>query len=49
MERGVARMRNFQRALVDAGLRLKAYPMGKILDVDHAGDIPKAEHFLNSK
>lgn len=49
MERGVARMRNFQRALVDAGLRLKAYPMGKILDVDHAGDIEKAENFINSK
>lgn len=49
MERGVARMRNFQRALVDAGLRMKAYPMGKILDVDHAGDIEKAENFINSK
>ena len=49
MERGVARMRNFQRALVDAGLRLKAYPMGEILDVDHAGDIEKAENFINSK
>lgn len=49
MERGVARMRNFQRALVDAGLRLKAYPMGKILDVDHAGDIEKAENFINIK
>lgn len=49
MERGEARMRNFQRALVDAGLRLKAYPMGKILDVDHAGDIEKAENFINSK
>ena len=49
MERGVARMRNFQRALVDAGLRLKAYPMGKFLDVDHAGDIEKAENFINSK
>lgn len=49
MERGVARMRNFQRALVDAGLILKAYPMGKILDVDHAGDIEKAENFINSK
>lgn len=49
MERGVARMRNFQRALVDAGLRLKAYPMGKILDVDHAGDIEKSENFINSK
>lgn len=49
MERGVARMRNFQRVLVDAGLRLKAYPMGEILDVDHAGDIEKAENFINSK
>ena len=49
MERGVARMRNFQRALVDAGLRLKAYPMGKILEVDHAGDIEKAENFINSR
>ena len=49
MERGMARMRNFQRSLVDAGLRLKAYPMGKILDVDHAGDIEKAENFINSK
>lgn len=49
MERGVARMRNFQRALVDAGLRLKAYSMGQILDVDHAGDIEKAENFINSK
>lgn len=46
MEKGVSRMRNFQRALVDAGLRLKAYPMGKILDVDHAGDIEKAENFI---
>lgn len=49
MDRGVSRMRNFQRALVDAGLRLKAYPMGKILDVDHAGDIAKAENFINGK
>ena len=31
MERGVARMRNFQRALVDAGLRLKAIRWGKFL------------------
>lgn len=48
IERGVARMRNFQRALVEAGLHLKAYPMGKILDVDHAGDISKAEAFIKS-
>ena len=47
VEKGISRMRNFQRALVDAGLRLKAYPMGKILDVDHAEDIRKAEEFIN--
>lgn len=49
MEKGVSRMRNFQRALVDAGLRLKAYDLGKILDVDHADDIRKANDFLNGK
>ncbi len=48
MQRGVSRMRNYQRALVDAGLRLKAYPFDKIIDVDHAGDIATAEAFLNS-
>lgn len=44
---GVHRMRNYQRALVEAGLRLKAFPIDKIVDVDHAGDIEKAEAFLN--
>lgn len=44
--RGVSRMRNFQRALVAEGLRLKAFDMGKIIDVDHAGDIEKAEQFI---
>lgn len=39
-------MRNFQRALVSDGLRLKACPFSKILDVDHASDIAKAESFL---
>lgn len=44
-----SRMRNFQRALVDDGLKLKACPFSKILDVDHAEDIVKAEAFLNDK
>ncbi|NDW09602.1 sugar phosphate nucleotidyltransferase [Dysgonomonas sp. 520] len=43
---GQSRMRNFQRQLVADGLKLKAYPFSKILDVDHAGDIVKAEEFL---
>lgn len=48
MADGVHRMRNFQRALIASGLKLKAYDMGKILDVDHAGDISKAEEFLTN-
>lgn len=46
---GVSRMRNFQRYLVEDGFRLKAYPFTKILDVDHAGDIEKAELFLKGE
>ena len=39
-------MRNFQRALVADGLRLQAWPFSKVLDIDHADDIAKAEAFL---
>ena len=47
IEQGISRMRNFQRALVDAGYQLQAYSIDKIVDVDHAGDIITAESFLN--
>lgn len=43
---GLSRMRNFQRALVADGLRLRAYAFPKIVDVDHAADIATAEKFL---
>lgn len=46
---GQSRMRNFQRQLVADGLKLKAYQFSKILDVDHAEDIQKAEDFLKNK
>ncbi|MDE5550096.1 MAG: NDP-sugar synthase [Bacteroidaceae bacterium] len=46
---GQSRMRNFQRQLVKDKLTLKAYPFSKILDVDHACDIAKAETFLNQQ
>lgn len=49
MKKGMSRMRNFQRQLVADGLQLEAYPFSKILDVDHASDIVKAEAFLNHK
>ena len=42
-------MRNFQRALVEAGQRLYAYSIDKIIDVDHAEDIMTAEDFLGAK
>ena len=47
MERGESRMRNFQRALIRDGLKLRAYPFTKVLDIDHASDIAKAEAFLS--
>ena len=47
IEQGISRMRNFQRALVEAGYQLQAYSIDKIVDVDHAGDIITAESFLN--
>lgn len=49
IERGVSRMRNFQRALIEAGMRLKAYSIDKIIDVDHASDIAVAQDFINDK
>ena len=48
IERGESRMRNFQRALVRDGLRLQAFPFSKVLDIDHASDIAKAERFLKN-
>lgn len=44
--RGESRMRNYQRALVRDGHKLKAYTFSKVLDIDHASDIVKAEEFL---
>jgi len=48
LDKGLERMRNFQRELVKEGLSLQAYPFSKILDVDHAEDIKKAESFLTN-
>lgn len=48
IESGIHRMRNYQRHLVSDNLLLKAFPFSnKIIDVDHAEDIRKAECFLN--
>lgn len=49
MSEGIERMRNFQRRLVQSGMKLKAYPFSKIIDIDHAEDISKAEKFLSER
>lgn len=46
MKNGLSRMRNYQRALVEEGLKLKAFPFEKIVDVDHAEDIETASSFV---
>lgn len=46
LESGVSRMRNFQRALISNGLIIDGFPMGKVMDVDHASDIAAAEQFI---
>lgn len=48
IDEGQSRMRNYQRALVASGLDIRAHAIGKIMDVDHAGDIVKACEFINS-
>lgn len=43
IEKGESRMRNFQRALVAADLRIEAFPLTKVFDIDHIEDIKKAD------
>ena len=43
IEKGESRMRNFQRALVAAGLQIEAFPLTKVFDIDHIDDIRKAD------
>jgi len=45
----ISRMRNFQRQLIEAGYKIQAYSIDKIIDVDHAGDIATAEAFIQGK
>lgn len=49
MERGESRMRNFQRGLIRDGRKLKAFAFSKVMDIDHAEDIVKAEQFLGQE
>ncbi len=50
MSAGKLRMRQFQRALLELpDYTLRAYPLGKVFDVDHASDIEKARDFLKNE
>lgn len=49
MAEGKSRMRNFQRALLVEGLQLKAYPLGRVFDIDHASDVARANEVLACK
>ena len=46
VRRGERRMRNFQRALIANGLRIKAFKFSKVLDVDHVADVDLANQFV---
>ena len=48
IEKGECRMRNFQRALVADSLRIEAYPLTKVFDIDHIDDIRKADEGVNN-
>ena len=45
---GNQRMRNFQRDLLKAELKIGFYEFSKIIDVDHAEDVKTAESFINT-
>lgn len=46
MQGDKVRMRDFQRALIAAGLDVRAYDLGRVMDVDHRTDIYKARIML---
>jgi NDP-sugar pyrophosphorylase family protein len=49
VDKGISRLRNFLRFLVEKDYCFYAYPFSKIIDVDHISDIKKAEEFLMNK
>ena len=44
---GQTRMRYFQRQLLKSGLRLKAFDMGQVVDVDYISDVVKAQQIAS--
>ncbi|MDO5759816.1 MAG: NDP-sugar synthase [Bacteroidota bacterium] len=48
IEKGVSRMRNYQRALLENNLRVEPFLFGKVIDIDHLTDIAKAEQLIEN-
>lgn len=46
IHQGMSRMRNFQRALIAHGQHLCAYPLGRVMDIDHRSDLESAQRFI---
>lgn len=46
---GKQRMRTFQQELIKHGLKVKAFDIGDVIDVDSASDIPKAQALIARK
>jgi NDP-sugar pyrophosphorylase family protein len=46
LSKNMNRLRNFLQYLTEAGVKLKAFPFSKIIDVDHRSDIIEAEKLL---
>jgi NDP-sugar pyrophosphorylase family protein len=47
MDAGLVRMRAFQQYLLDMGCLLVGCDVGKVIDIDHADDIQKAEELID--
>lgn len=48
IEKGISRMRNYQRALLENNLNVQSFLFDKVIDIDHVEDISKAEELLKS-
>jgi NDP-sugar pyrophosphorylase family protein len=46
LSKNMSRLRNFLQYLIETGVKLKAFPFSKIIDVDHKSDLKEAEIFL---
>ncbi len=48
INKGISRMRNYQRSLIEAHLNVKSFTFSKVIDIDHLEDIQKAGALLKT-